>query len=253
MSRAFAAAALLALCLGGCGREEPAGNARNETATTAPTDVRALPAAEQLGRAFAAAFGKAAPARLTADDQTYDYRPERLEWIGEKAVLISAGDNVDNSHAASGAMAIHYLAPTADGFRVTGAWPVATAGGTFGAGPSAIAVNRALSDFPVVYSEGGGTWQGYTCGWAHLVELGPDGPVASEPVHISLSNDGALDDTTGRTFGGEPRRDIEGRIGNVRRNQGFDVVFTGTERFAEPYAYRDHRFVRTTPESRAMC
>ncbi|HEV2816438.1 MAG TPA: hypothetical protein VGW40_04350 [Allosphingosinicella sp.] len=248
---------LVLLIRGGGGSET--GNAAQPTPrqVAAPPAVmpavKALPSAGQLAAAFAAAFGRPDSARIDGDDHSYRYRPERLIWMGERAVLISLGTNVEDFHAASGTMAVHYLAPEGTGFRVTGAWPEIGGGGTFGAAPHHVAVNRSLSPYPVISGEGGGTWQGYTCSWAYLIELGPDRPIESGPIPLSYTNAGAVLPETGRTMGGDLERTVEGRIGNIRRGRGFDVIFTGTERFIEHYDYRGNRFARNTPESRAVC
>ena len=96
-------------------------------------------------------------------------------------------------------------------------------------------------------------WQGYVCSWAYLVELGPDRPIASGPIALSYSDAGAVLPGEDSTVGGDAPRSVEGRIGNVRRGSGFDVIFTGTERFREHYNYEGNRFIRNTPESRATC
>lgn len=249
---------LVLLIRGGGGAETrtPAQSAPARQAaipTAAAPAVRRLSPAEQLAAAFAAAFGRRGSARVDAGEQTYVYRPARLVWMGERAALISLGTNVQDYHAASGTMAVHYLMPAGAGFRVAGAWPEIGGGGTFGAAPHDVAVNRTLSQYPVIYGEGGGTWQGYTCSWAYLVELGPDRPIESGPIPLSYTNGGAVLPETGRTMGDDPERTVEGRIGNIVRGRGFDVIFAGTEHFIEHYDYRGNRFARNTPESRAVC
>lgn len=228
-------------------------NAGQAAVVPSGRDIRTRPDGEQLAAAFQAAFGRRGSARQDTGDQTYIYHPAKLVWTGDRAALISLGENAETSHAASGTMAVHYLSPAADGFRVTGSWLEMAGGGTFGAPLSHLAVNRTLSQYPVIYGEGGGTWQGYTCSWAYLVELGPDRPVESGPIPLSYTNGGAIVTETGRTMGGDPERTVQGRIVNIRKGHGFDVVFTGTERFAEHYDYHGNRFARNYPTSNAVC
>lgn len=215
--------------------------------------TRAMPPAEALAIAFRAAFDADGEARRTVGDQTYVYRPERMHWIGNKAMLISLGRNLSDCHACGGTLAVHYLEPYGNGLRVTGAWLETEASSSNGAPPNVVEISRALARYPVVQATGGGTWQGYICTVAWLVELRPEGPVTSGPIPISHSNAGNIDEDTGRTFGGDPARELQGRIANVRRGQSFDVVFTGTERFSETYTYRDNRWVGPELESRAAC
>lgn len=234
--------------------DEDATPGNDQATTRAPLPrARALPPAEQLALAFRAAFGAAGEARRTVGDQTYVYAPERLEWIGGRAALISLGRNGNNCHACGGAMAVHYLRPESNGFRVTGAWLDTDASSSNGEPPHEIAIIRELSDYPVVYASGGGTWQGQTCTWARLVELRPEAPVTSDSILMSHSNAGNVDPVTGRTFGGDPAIEIEGRIVNIRRSRSFDVAFTGTERFSETYRYRGNRWVGPDQESREAC
>lgn len=224
----------------------------NQVAQASIPPAKALPAAEQLALAFRTAFGANGEVRRSVGEQTYLYRPERLEWIGNRAMLISLGRNVQDCHACGGTVAIHYLSPEGDGLRVGGAWLENPPAGSFGAPPGEIAINHELTDNPVVYATGGSTGQGYACTVAWLVELRHEGPITSGPIPISYSNAGAVDDT-GRTMGGDPLRELQGRIANVRRGQSFDVAFTGAEQFTETYSYRGGRFVGPELESRAAC
>ncbi|MGD9713205.1 MAG: hypothetical protein AB7V46_14195 [Thermomicrobiales bacterium] len=239
---------------------DPANAAGGNALTDSGIAAQHAPA--QLAEAFRVAFADHRNAELTVagyrepdggivSDQTYAFRPFSLEWLGGTAALISLGRNLDDSHVSSGALAIHYLNPTGDSFTVIGSWPRIVDGASFGAEPLAVAVSRSLAEYPVVYSEGGGTWSGTTCGWAHLVELRPGQPIATEGIPISHSNEGA--DGTVATLDGGSARTIEGRIGNIDRGRSFDVIFTGTERFVERYAYRNHRWMPTVRESRAAC
>jgi hypothetical protein len=233
---------------------DPPGNALATADVPAGEPIppaRALAPAAQLDLAFRAAFGASRQARRTVGDQTYVYSPDRIEWIGNRAMLISLGRNADDCHACAGAMAIHYLHPEGDGLSVDGAWLEAGPRGGWGRPADEIAINREMTNNPIVYSTSTDGGQGYMCTVAWLVELTHEGPVASEPIPIGSSNAGAVGDN-GRTMGGEPLREVEGRIANIRRGQSFDLVFTGAERFTETYHYRNGHFVGPA-QSRAAC
>ena len=212
-----------------------------------------LPRAEQLALAFRTAFGSDREARRAVGENNYVYTPERVEWVGNRAILISLGRNVDECHACGGAMAVHYLEPVDQGLRVTGAWLETGPSSSNGMPTGEVTINRALTRNPIVYSTGSFIGQGLACTFAWLVELGHEGPVESGPIPISFSNEGAVMDETGRSYGGDPLRRLEGRISNVRRGQSFDVSFTGTESFNDTYTYRGGRFVGPELESRAAC
>lgn len=159
-------------------------------------------------------------------------------------VLVSAGEVVDASHAEGGRVAIHYLAAAGAGFTVARTFPDAVVAGSHGAF-SSWSISEGFTALPVVAVEGGGTFQGYTCTILVLTQLRPEGPAEIATVPIHSDDEGAAVDRAPRT--------LTGRIANIRRGQSFDVVFTGSERFTEHYAWRDARFVRAGGESRATC
>jgi len=159
-------------------------------------------------------------------------------------VLVSEGYIEMGSHATPGVIAVHYLRPNGTGFAVRRAFPTAVENGSQG-DMSEWRISRQFTDLPAIYTEGGGTWQGYTCMVATLTELRPEGPVQTAVIPISYENEGAVGTRRARRF--------EGRIANIRRGGSFDVIFTGSARFTEHYVYRGGRFVRTTRESRASC
>ncbi len=227
--------------------------AQNQVSEAPIPPAKALPPAEQLTLAFRTAFGGDGEVRRSIGDNSYVYSPERIEWVGNRAMLISLGRNVDDCHACGGTMAVHYLEPVDQGLRVTGAWLEAGPSSSNGLPPGDVAINRDLTDNVIVYSTGSFIGQGYSCTVAWLVELRREGPVESGPIPISYSNEGAVLPETGRTMGGDPLRELEGRITNVRRGQSFDISFTGAERFSDTYTYQGGRFVGPELESRAAC
>ena len=204
--------------------------------------VRALDPARQLAAAFGAAFGSD-PAVSTDDGSRIRYTPGKLVWAGDTAVLVSEGTNAEDCHACTGSLAVHYLKPEGDGFAVAGAWPQAVPGQGFGQPPAEWAISDRFADRPVIEAEGGYTGQGITCTTATLTLLGPAGPVASDPVPIGYSNEGA----------GAPARTLNGTIGDIARGRGFAVDVTGTERFTERYRFEDGRFVHVGGAPRLTC
>lgn len=159
-------------------------------------------------------------------------------------VLVSEGYVEFGAHGTPGIIAAHYLRPLGSGFAVLRAFPTAVQNGSHG-GMSDWSISRLFTDRPAIYTEGGGTWQGYTCSVATLTELRPEGPVEVAVVPIYQDDSGARQGRRAWT--------LEGRIVHIRRRRSFDVVFTGSARFTEHYSWRGGRFVRTTGESRATC
>src|SRR5687768_11179504 len=193
-------------------------------------DVRALPPAEQLARAFEAAFGSRGEAVLSVPgngaDEDVRFAPGRLIWPGFGPVLISEGKVQDPAHVSAGKIAVHYLKPAGDRFEVARAFPAAVATGSNGQ-VARWSLDPRFSNWPVVVSEGGGTGQGYTCSSLTLTELRPDGPARVANVPLVYDDRGAKEDGTGRS--------IEGRILNVVKGQSFDVVYSGSRAFSEHY------------------
>lgn len=204
----------------------------------------AAPAAGQdrLEAARQAAFPRGTS--VPEGDGTRRFYRSRLIDTAFGPVLVSEGHIVMGSHAASGVIAVHYLRPEGAGFAVRRAFPRAAENGSHGR-MSGWSVTRRFTALPAIYTEGGGTWQGYTCTVATLTELRPDGPAEIAEIPIHYDNEGV--------GGPEPVRHVEGRIANIRPGRSFDVIFTGSERFTEHYVWRNGGFVRTTDESRASC
>jgi hypothetical protein len=230
-----------------------AGNAVvvNESVAVAPSGARALPEAEQLALAFKTAYGKAPASIKTKDGEELKATPGKLLWVGDTAVLLSPAESEADCHACAGTLAIAYLKAKDDGFEVTGTWPDLVFGAGWGAVPD-WKLSDAYTQYPAIYTEGGYSGQGYSCGSATITELKPDAPVMSDLIGLSASNGGAIDEETGKTFGGEPRKELEGKIVDVVKGKSFSVKASGTASFTEKYEYRGGKFV-PLQETRLSC
>ena len=216
----------------------------NVVVATPTLDVRSMPAPEQLSRAFAAAFGTAGAATLDLGGRTLSYRPGKLIWVGDRAVLLSPGTASDNCHACVGALAVHYLVPTDDGgFKVAGNWPEAVVGADFGAPPK-WKLTGAFTEFPAIYEEGGFTGQGCTSAAVTITELTPAGPERSGPIPTLYGNESAAADT------GAQGDEIQGTITNIQKDVGFDVTYSGTQPFTEHWTKKGARFALDGGETR---
>lgn len=191
---------------------------------TAKPDLRSLPAGEQLAKAFQAAFGGAAQATRTIGDAQIAFAPGTLRWTGNRAILISAGVGSD-CHACTGALAVHYLEPDGDRFRVTGRWEDAIASGAYGKPPD-WSFSTLLSAQPMLRTRMRDGNQGYFCASETFYELGPQGPRKIADIPIGYDDIGAR---------GETGKKIDGQIINAIRDQSFDVVYSGSRRFSEHY------------------
>jgi hypothetical protein len=209
-----------------------------------PTNIRALPVAEQLTQAFSAAFGTAGSATLQVAGRTINYRPGQFFWIGDRGVLISPGTASDDCHACAGAVAVHYLELAADGLKVTGSWPEAVSGEGYGAPPKWKLTSQ-FTTAPAIFEEGGATGQGCTSGSATLTELTPAGPIQSGPIRMVYAMDPAA-----LAAGTAPIGDVQGTIANVVKDTSFDVNYSGEQPFTEHWVKRGARFVLESGETR---
>jgi hypothetical protein len=209
------------------------GAMENMVAPPAPFDVRALPPAEQLSLAVAAAFP--GPGGTTQQvesgsgsvSETITYKPGRLIWASFGPILVSEGVVDEAAHASAGKIAVHYLRPEGNGFAVVRAFPAAVVAGSSGH-VGRWSVGARFSNWPVIAAQGGGTWQGYTCSNLILTELRPEGPAQLATVPLSYDDSGAKEAESEATT-------IEGKIINIVRNQSFDVVYSGDRAFSEHY------------------
>ena len=203
-------------------------------------DVRSLPPAERLRLAFATVFGKAASATRTIDGETLTYTPAALEWIGDKAALLSFGKNAQDCHVCFGTISIHYLTLKGDRFAVGGAWPTAIRGIAWGQATGGLSVNRNFSTHPVVASQFGDMNQGCAHGGVSLTELRPEGPTHWADVLTSHTNPVGEDQAT----------EVEGVISDIQKDRSFKVVYKGDDSFTETYVRRGSKFVLTAKETR---
>ncbi|MBR0551676.1 hypothetical protein [Stakelama marina] len=206
------------------------------TATPEASGVRALPAGEQQALATTAALGKDGQSFGEKNGDRTITRPAKLFWNGDRAILITSMQIEDGCHGCSGALGVYYLAPKGDdAFAVTGKWPEAIDGSSWGAPPANWRVSNKFTDDPVIYATGGGTWQGYTCSVATLTRLADTGPKTMVSIPLSYDNSGSvMADTKVR---------LHGTIANILKNKSFDVRYTGTETFTDHYMRQGDQYV----------
>jgi hypothetical protein len=215
----------------------------NQAGPAPATGIRARPEREQLAAAFAAAFG-ANGARSVGDNE-YRYEPGGLTWIGERAVLVSPGTNSQDCHACAGTLAVHYLAPEGDGFRVTGAWLEGGGFDDYGRPPE-WGFSSELTGQPMLRTASGGGNQGIFCNQVAFTEFSEGGPRQAVEVPVGYSNASGLG-------GPDDGAQIEGRIRNVRPNQSFEVAYSGTRAFVERWLFRDGRWAPERPTQVPTC
>lgn len=182
---------------------------------------------EQLGLAFRAAWDRAPPATSPAPEESgggdFTYASGRLTPLGgDRYAFVSDGQG-EEGHVSPGAIAIHYLQRTPDGFRRVDAAPLIVPGGTFGNAPD-WSVRPGLLPHPAMIAESGGTWQGYTCSGAAVIELTPERPVLrADYVRLHYSDDGAVEDP-------KQAETMDGRLVPGTRGRDFAVQYSGASR-----------------------
>lgn len=179
--------------------------------------------------AFRAAFGVSPTneSRRAVDGTNYIYVPLTLIPLpGGSVALISTGASECDGHACSGLNSVHYMRRDGGSYTVEGEWLDVGAAGTFGNPAMTWGWTDVIADSPVLYTDGGGVWQGYACSFADLTELAPGGPVKLASIPIYYSNSGAVEN--GAT-------DLTGIITAAEKGRSFTVTYTGSKSFSERY------------------
>ena len=225
-------AAFLFALAAGCGDREPTALANQEIAPT-PAPAAGRDPAQRLAAAVRAAFPRGELAAFD-DEPAREFDEHKLVDTPFGPVLVSNGHMPEAamSHAPGGLIAIHYLDENDSGFAVRSGFPKTYELGSFGR-LGEWAVSEKFSDFPTVYAQGGGTFQGYSCGRFKLIELQPRGPIEVADVPDGYDDSGAVE---------AGAQSIEGKIADIVKGKAFTVRYGGTRSFAERYTRRGDRY-----------
>lgn len=196
-----------------------------------PVDRDAVPAGTPA--AFEVAFEDATRNEAVRQhgDDSYTFVPLHLIPLSNtKVALVSTGASDCTGHACSGVNAVHYLdhdeGPPKYPYTRTGEWLDVGATGTFGNPATSWGWTDAIAAAPVLYTEGGGVWQGHACSFAALTELTPAGPVEIASFPVRYSNSGAVEKGVVT---------LDGRIVAAERGRSFTISYSGTQSFEERY------------------
>lgn len=187
--------------------------------------------------AFEAAFDYST--KYDSDERWYEYW-QTVEGQGitfvpltliplpdDRKALVSTGESDCTGHACSGVNAVHYLRRDETGrYAVDGTWLDVGANGTWGNPAQRWGWTGVITDNPVLYTEGGGVWQGYVCSFAALTELAADGPAEIARIPVHYSNSGAAD--AGVVT-------LTGTITTAEQGRAFTVRYAGSSQFDEIY------------------
>lgn len=224
---------VLAVAAFPAGAEELAGQALFEITDV---DRDAVPAGTP--EAFEAAFGhktqyegKGRWYELTREVNGYNITFVPLTLIplpdGRRA-LVTTGASDCTGQACSGSNVVHYLRREGARYKVDGEWFDVGASGTLGNPARRWGWTDAIAGAPVLYTEGGGVWQGHACSHASLTQLTPAGPVEIASVPVHYSNGGAADVEAEIVT-------LTGHITAVEKDRSFTVHYTGSRTFSERY------------------
>ncbi|WP_208646158.1 hypothetical protein, partial [Sphingobium indicum] len=173
---------------------------------------------KQLISAFTAATGRSPMFTVETDHGSPAYvTPRQLLHMPFGAVLLANLTVKETGHAAAGGIRIYYLKHDGDRFLSSGKFEEIYTS-DMGLPPEKITVTGSFTTYPAIYIEDGDGNGGYWSGWVDLIELRPEGPARSDAIPVYYSNKDAIPGN------GEKPVELEGKIINIRRDKGFDVV-----------------------------
>jgi hypothetical protein len=206
-------------------------------AVAAPASHRSVrgEAKTEIATAFAAAYGKSG-GKVKNEVGTFQYgRPVMIPIDRDHVALITSATMEDAAYSDSGRLAVHYLRRTSKGFIVDQAWLNVEGGTSIGAAPG-FSISRKFGSNPTIITTGGGTWQGYTCSRATIIELTKTGPIMRGDVPLSYSNAGAVANVRDAI-------QLDGTFVHVVKGRGFEMAYNGYLRFAESYVLSGGKYV----------
>ncbi|EQB11681.1 hypothetical protein [Sphingobium lactosutens] len=191
---------------------------------------------QNLIAAFKAATGHSTMFRQDGDNGRAYVTPFKILNLESGVFLIVKVTSVTPSHANYGAFRVYRMDGDQQKFSFFGD-PVEFNSGQFGIPSSDITLIDTMTDYPALYQEDCYGQSGYMSCWVNLVELRPDGPVQSDNIPTYYSNtDAMLPD-------GEKPIEVKGKIVNIRRGEGFDVVDANAG-ISDHYIRSNTKFVR---------
>jgi len=232
----FAAGSVL---LASCDPSSAPETRSGQPAATAPAKDETVATPEPLtaerlqALAFRTAWGAPPPVKRLESDEGPEEGEERtydggtlVRLEGDRYAFVSEGHGGEG-HVNAGSLSIHYLRRTGDAFSVVGAWPAILVSGTWG-NPPEWKIRTDLTPAPTLVAEAGGTWQGYSCTWAHVIELTRDRPVIRiDQIPMTYSDGGARE---------EKAQSMEGALIPGQKGRTIQVRYSGDVRTTVTYA-----------------
>ncbi|MGB0132646.1 hypothetical protein [Dokdonella sp.] len=213
--------------------------AAGETAETTEPVVEPLAPEEANALAFRTAWDEAPPVTASDPDPDSDlegsfaFRQGTVRDLGAGLfALVSSGVGDDGA----GAVAIHYLVRTEDGFRDSDVDPLFVSAGT--GGEPQWTLRTDLTPQPALVVEARSTGEGRTCATGTLVELTP-----SHPVLRALDMRLKVEDSQGGADGSAEAQLSRGTVG-----RDFTLTYTGASEAEVDYVLTDMGFYRAMSE-----
>jgi hypothetical protein len=206
---------------------------------SAPEPDRTSPPPEKIpskdvADAFEAATGHRAAFSVEDGEDIVITRPVQIVQLPFGRALLTEEEIEDGCQGCVGAIGVFYLKEADGRLIVTGRWPRAAKGWTFGLPPTDWQITQKFTTYPAIYATGG-FLQGTMTSGATITELRPSGPAESDVIRTEFDNSRSEEE-------GKRHCVVNGRIANVRKDKSFDVIVTGSRRAVDHYRKSDGRF-----------
>lgn len=230
------AAAVAAGALSFASSPEPR-NAQRGSRVVEPQSAQQAAGHESLDAADALTLVLAMrPELRPAHGGPYTYEARHVLSVEDQTVLIAAAESADALPTVTGSLGIFYLRRAPSGYRLTGFWPAMTIGAPMGRPPE-FRVSEAFGSQPVLVVLAREVRAGIACELTQLVELGPSGPLASDPF-VSASDARGARGPSGRAWTGQVQ-DIVSNAGFTLQTGEGSIPFVRTNgRYAPAAGYQ---------------